>query len=55
MAKKTITSEVIKLKKVRLSFAKLFEPVSFRTGQSRRYEASFLLDPSLIKSKLGQY
>lgn len=47
MAKqKTVTSEVIKLKRVRLSFAKIFTPESFREGQPKRYEASYLLDPS---------
>jgi hypothetical protein len=40
------TSEVIKLKNVRLSFPRLFKPRSFRKGQVPRYEATFLLDPS---------
>lgn len=47
MAKRpSVTSEIIKLKKVRLSFAKLFTPESFREGQAKRYEATYLLDPS---------
>lgn len=45
------TSEVIKLPKVRLSFARLFVPKAFREGQKERYESSFLIDPS---SKVGQ-
>lgn len=40
------TTEVIKLKNVRLSFPRLFEPKSFRQGQEPRFEATFLLDPS---------
>lgn len=45
------TSEVIKLKGARLSFAKIWEPKAFREGQKKRFEASFLVDPS---SKAGQ-
>ena len=45
------TSEVIKLAKARLSFARLFVPKAFREGQKERYEATFLIDPS---SKAGQ-
>ncbi len=40
------TSDVIKLKNVRLSFPQIFKPRSFRKGQEPRYEATFLLDPS---------
>lgn len=40
------TSETIQLKKVRLSFPRLFKPRSFRKEQEPRYEATFLLDPS---------
>lgn len=40
------TSEVIKLKNVRLSFPRLFKARSFRKEQAPRYEATFLLDPS---------
>lgn len=40
------TSDPIKLKNVRLSFARLFQPKAFREGQPKRYEGSFLLDPS---------
>ena len=45
------TSEVIKLAKARLSFARLFEPKAFREGQKARFEGTFLIDPS---SKAGQ-
>lgn len=40
------TSEVIKLKKSRLSFPNLFKAKSFEEGQDPRFEATFLLDPS---------
>ena len=40
------TSEVIKLKNVRLSFPRLFKARSFRKDQEPRFEATFLLDPS---------
>lgn len=40
------TSDVIKLPNVRLSFARLFQAKAFREGQKKRFEASFLLDPS---------
>lgn len=40
------TSDVIHLKKVRLSFPRLFKPKAFRPGQDPRFEATFLLDPS---------
>lgn len=40
------TSEVIKLKAVRLSFPKIWVPEAFQAGQDKRYEATFLLDPS---------
>lgn len=46
MGKKAATSEVIQLRNVRLSFARLFEAKAFRVGQTPRYEATFLLDPS---------
>lgn len=42
----SITSEVIKLKNVRLSFAHLFKPKSFQEGQDPKYQATFLLDPT---------
>lgn len=41
-----ITSEVIKLGNVRLSFPRLFVAKSFREGQPERYEGSFLIDPT---------
>ena len=40
------TSDIIKLKNVRLSFPQLFKMRSFREGQDPRFEATFLLDPS---------
>jgi hypothetical protein len=46
MGKKSMTSDIIKLKDVRLSFPRLWEPKAFQPGQTPRYEATFLLDPS---------
>jgi hypothetical protein len=46
MAKVNTTSEVIKLKSVRLSFPRLWVPKAFQEGQPPRFEATFLLDPS---------
>lgn len=43
---KSLTSPIIKLKNVRLSFAQLDKPKAFKPGQEPRYEATFLLDPS---------
>lgn len=40
------TSDVIKLKNVRLSFPRLFKARSFRKDQEPRFEATFLMDPS---------
>ncbi len=40
------TSEVIKFENVRLSYAKLFTARPFEEGQTPRFEASFLFDPS---------
>lgn len=40
------TSDKIKMKDVRLSFPRLFDPKSFTEGQPPRFEGSFLLDPS---------
>jgi len=40
------TSDIIKLKNVRLSFPRLYKARSFRKEQEPRYEATFLLDPS---------
>lgn len=40
------TSDVIKLKRVRLSFPRLYKPRAFREGQEPRFEGTFLLDPS---------
>jgi hypothetical protein len=42
----SITSDVIKLKNVRLSFPHLFKPKAFQTGQDPKYQATFLLDPT---------
>lgn len=46
MAEKSLTSDTIKLKNVRLSFPRLDKPKAFQEGQTPRYEATFLLDPS---------
>lgn len=43
---KSKTSEVVKLKNVRGSFLRLFKPKAFQEGQTPRYEATFLLDPT---------
>ena len=43
---KSKTSEVIKLKNARGSFLRLFKPKAFQEGQTPRYEATFLLDPT---------
>jgi hypothetical protein len=43
---KAPTSDIIKLKNVRLSFARLWKPKAFQEGQDPRFEATFLLDPS---------
>lgn len=43
---KAPTSDVIKLKNVRLSFARLWKPKAFQDGQDPRFEATFLLDPT---------
>lgn len=42
----SITSEVIKLVNVRLSFPHLFKAKSFEAGQDAKFQATFLLDPS---------
>lgn len=44
--KKTVTSELIKLGDVRLSFPILWRPKSFEEGKPAQYQATFLLDPS---------
>jgi hypothetical protein len=43
---KSKTSEVIKLPRVRLSFAELFKAKAFAEGQEAYFKATFLLDPS---------
>ncbi len=43
---KAVTGEKIRLKNVRLSFARLDKPQSFTAGQDPRFEATALLDPS---------
>ena len=43
---KSKTSDVIKLPRVRLSFAELFRAKAFQEGQTPYYKATFLLDPS---------
>lgn len=46
---KSLTSDIIKLKSVRLSFAQLDKPKAFKPGQDPRFEATFLLDPSNVE------
>lgn len=46
MSDKALTSELIKMKDVRLSFPRLWKAKAFQEGQEPRFEASFLLDPS---------
>jgi hypothetical protein len=46
MAKVNTTSEIIRFKKARLSFPRLWTPKAFQEGQTPRFEATFLLDPS---------
>lgn len=43
---KSSTSDIIKLKNVRLSFPHLWKPKAFEEGQTPKYQATFLLDPS---------
>ena len=40
------TSEVIKVKGARLSYPKLFKPEAYQEGQEKKFQATFLLDPS---------
>ena len=40
------TSDVVKLKNVKLSFPELFRPRAFQEGQTPKFQATFLLDPS---------
>lgn len=42
----SITSDVIKLKNVRLSFPHLFKAKRFDDNQDAKYQATFLLDPT---------
>ena len=42
----SVNSEKIRLMDVRLSFPRLWEARAFQEGQAKRYEASFLLDPT---------
>lgn len=39
-------SDKLTVTNARLSFPRLFEPRAFESGQTERYEATFLLDPS---------
>lgn len=48
---KTPTSDKITLANVRLSFAKLFKPEAFEAGQTPKFQATFLLDPSNAEHK----
>jgi hypothetical protein len=43
---KALTSDVIKLTNVRLSFPELRKPKAFQEGQPAKYQATFILDPS---------
>lgn len=40
------TSDVIRLEGVRLSYPKLFKPEAYSEGQEKKFQATFLLDPS---------
>ena len=53
---KAPTSDVIKLADVRLSFAKISKPEAFEQGQTPKFGATFLLDPSKPEHKalIGQ-
>lgn len=44
---KSLTSDIIKLKVARGSFLRLDKPKAFQEGQEARYEATFLLDPTI--------
>lgn len=46
MAKTNVTSDVIKLKGVRLSFPVIWKPKAFDKDRDAKYQATFLLDPS---------
>jgi hypothetical protein len=46
MAKTNVTSDVIKLKNVRLSFPVIWQPKSFEKDREAKFQATFLLDPS---------
>jgi len=46
MAKTNVTSDVIKLERVRLSFAQIWKAKSFEEGRDAQFQATFLLDPS---------
>jgi Protein of unknown function (DUF2815) len=43
---KAITSEPIRLERVRLSFPNIYKPKVFQEGQTPRFQATALLDPS---------
>ena len=46
MAKSNVTSDVIKLTNVRLSFPQIWRPKKFSENREPTFQASFLLDPS---------
>lgn len=46
MPKKNATSDIVKLKDVRLSFPILWRPRAFEAGKEPQYQATFLLDPT---------
>lgn len=46
MAKTNVTSDIIKLQRVRLSFPQIWNPKAFEKDREAQYQATFLLDPS---------
>lgn len=46
MAKSNVTSDIIKLERVRLSFPVIWRPKIFEEGREATFQATFLLDPS---------
>ncbi len=46
MAKSNVTSDVIKLERVRASFLQIWKAKSFEEGRDAQFQATFLLDPS---------
>ncbi len=46
MAKSNVTSDMIKLKRVRFSFPQIWRPKSFEKDREAQFQGTFLLDPS---------